>query len=286
MFNNNSNSEKINLQESKKPRGGVNRSAEFGAPLSTAHKGPFCEYVAGASLLKTSKGRDMLAVGGGIRGKVQGFSRSSRLRMLRLIACVLRDAELPCFVTLTYPDKFPTVERAKRDLDVFIRRIRRAFLAGLIWKLEPQKRGAPHYHLLVWGVDQDELFIWVVKNWYEIAGDGDINHKLFHQGKLPDSEPCVSKVDSFNGVWFYAAKYIGKVFEVAEWGKQWTGRFWGVVNPKNIPFGEKIAVEADFYHVVKVMRYQRRFAHLKYVKTMSNSVTTFCDVDQWIKKVL
>lgn len=71
---------------------------------------------------------------------------------MELIASILRDAELPNFVTLTYPAKFPTVSRAKRDLKVFQQRLIRRFPgSGGIWKLEPQERGAPHYHLLIWG---------------------------------------------------------------------------------------------------------------------------------------
>ena len=38
------------------------------------------------------------------------------------------------------------------------------------WKLEPQERGAPHYHCLIWGVDEGELLDFVAYTWYEIAG--------------------------------------------------------------------------------------------------------------------
>ena len=38
---------------------------------------------------------------------------------MELIARVQRSADLPNFVTLTYPDNFPSVKKAKRDLKVF-----------------------------------------------------------------------------------------------------------------------------------------------------------------------
>ena len=86
-----------------------------------------------------------------------------------------------------------------------------------IWKLEPQERGAPHYHCLIWGVDEEDLFDFVAYTWYEIAGNNDRNHLKFHLGLLPNSKPCVSKVRSWRGVWAYASKYLGKTFEVAGW---------------------------------------------------------------------
>jgi len=204
---------------------------------------------------------------------------------MRLIARVRRDADLPCFVTLTYPDRFPTVQEAKRDLKVFLQRLNRRFPeAGYIWKLEPQERGAPHYHLLLWGAKEYDLFEWTVKTWFEMAGQGDINHLLFHSGALHGSKRCVERVRSFKGVWFYAAKYLGKTFQVAEWGKTWTGRFWGVGRPENIPFGLEEEIDLTPGQAVKLMRLQRRFANFK-AHGRENSLTIFCDADQWILRL-
>lgn len=253
--------------------------------LSTAHIRPRVIGVVGASLLKTTKDLPQAAVGGGKRGNIVGFSSASRLRLLRLIACVRRDANLPCFVTLTYPDRFPDVQEAKRDLKVFLQRLNRRFpMAGYIWKLEPQERGAPHYHLLVWGVDERDLFDWVARTWYELAGQGDINHFLFHMGALRGSKRCVERVRSFRGVWFYAAKYLGKTFQVAEWGKMWTGRFWGVGRAENVPFGDEEEIDLTPKQAVRLMRFQRRFARYR-VHGRENSLSTFCDVDQWILRL-
>jgi hypothetical protein len=200
------------------------------------------------------------------------------------IAGVRRDAELPCFVTITYPNEFPTVEGAKRDLKIFLQRMARAWPGcGAVWKLEPQERGAPHFHMLVWGMDEGMLLAWVVNNWYEIAGHGDENHRLFHLGVLANSRPCVSKVRSWRGVWSYASKYIGKTFEVAEWGGKWTGRFWGKVKTENIPLGELHMISIDREELFRLFRLERRFAHIK--KQPKNSLMIFCDADQWIEKL-
>ena len=201
------------------------------------------------------------------------------------IGAIRRDAKLPNFVTLTYPDTFPTVERAKRDIDIFFKRLERQFpQVGYIWKLEPQQRGAPHYHLLVWGCDEGQLFRWVVNNWYEIAGDGDLNHWKFHAGALKGTRPCVQQVRSFKGVWSYASKYIGKTFEVADWGDQWTGRFWGIGNRDNIPFGKLVELSLNVRLIIQLMRYQRRFSGIR--GRDYNSLTVFCDADQWVEKLI
>jgi hypothetical protein len=187
-------------------------------------------------------------------------------------------------VTLTYPSVFPSVDRAKRDLKVYLQRLGREFPeAGWIWKLEPQERGAPHYHLLVWGVPVIRLLKWTVDAWFSIAGNGDVYHKLFHLGVLKDSKPCVQQVRSFRGVWSYASKYLGKTFDVAEWGKQWTGRFWGVGKRENVPFGHEMERETTWPTVVRIMRYQRRFSHLR--RGSGNSLTILCDADQWVEKL-
>lgn len=267
-------------QAGRAPAGDVRESA----PLSTTHIRPQIIYKAGSSILKSTKGEKMAPKGGGIRGNVSGFSKQSRHRLMVIIGGIRRNAELPSFVTLTYPCEFPSVEKAKRDLKIFLQRLNRKFGgAGFIWKLEPQKRGAPHYHLLVWGVDNSILYGWVLKNWHEIAGNGDRMHYLFHAGLLPDTQKCVTKVYSWKGVWSYASKYLGKTFDVAEWGQKWTGRFWGIGNRVNIPFGEDVVFDTSWREVVKLMRFQRRFSGIK--KGNGNSLTIFCDADQWISKL-
>lgn len=93
------------------------------------------------------------------RGKIKGFSRGSRGRLLKTVGR-LRQEALPVFVTLTYPDDFPvTPERWRRDLAALWRRIRRQWPeAAAIWKKEFKRRKsgvnagkvAPHYHMLLW----------------------------------------------------------------------------------------------------------------------------------------
>lgn len=93
------------------------------------------------------------------RGKIKGFSRGSRSRLLKTVGRLKQD-KLPVFVTLTYPDDFPvTPERWRRDLAALERRIKRQWPeAAAIWKKEFKRRKsgvnvgkvAPHFHMLLW----------------------------------------------------------------------------------------------------------------------------------------
>jgi hypothetical protein len=258
-----------------------------GPSLSKAHIRPFVEWVEGASLIKTTVYKPGASDKRGKRGKIKGFSYASRLRLLEVIGAIRRDAELPMFATVTYPDKFPTCEQAKKDLAAFVRRMKRQFSeCAMIWKMEPQERGAPHFHMLIWGVSLHELMSFVPVAWFDIAGQGDHNHLLFHLGLLKNQH-CVQAVRTFRGVWNYAAKYIGKTFEVAGWSEQWTGRFWGIINSENIPFGKICNQEVDLVQAYDLMRAQRHFMGRKGKKknkfASRGSLKTFCDADQWVK---
>jgi hypothetical protein len=58
---------------------------------------------------------------------------------------------LPRFVTLTYPRTYnPDPASWKRDVQAFRKRFERHFgKCPIVWRLELQERGAPHFHLLV-----------------------------------------------------------------------------------------------------------------------------------------
>jgi hypothetical protein len=253
--------------------------------LSTAHiRPPFIEYRSGGSLFKVCKGGETSKVGGGKRGEIKGFSSDARLRLLRLIGSIRRDADLPLFITLTYPDCFPEPSESKRHLKIFWQRLNRLCPShGSIWKLEPQERGAPHYHILTWGIHLSEVAYSIPSMWFDIAGGGDDKHLKWHLGLLGNGNVhCVQQVLSWRGVWSYASKYLGKTFAVSGWGDKWTGRYWGVVNNYNVPIGELIKQEVSINQAVQIQRYQRRFTGSKKVQRSS---TIFCDADHWVNKL-
>lgn len=161
------------------------------------------------------------------RGAVSGFSRRSRSRLLKLCASLDADrARAGLFVTLTYPSTWPSdAPDWKTHLDSFGKRLsRRCANVSAVWKLEFQKRGAPHFHLLVLGVPYIAAS-WLASAWYEIVKSGQPEHLV--------AGTQVDRVRRARSVIAYAAKYLGKV-QTTNTG-DCVGRYWGIVGRKQLP---------------------------------------------------
>lgn len=236
-------------------------AASGGVGLSTVHNSPqglkravspSVVAYGGGELIKVSGGSVKgLQPSGGVRGEVREFSRKSRKRLLEKIAMIDRRKlpRPPVFVTLTYPAEYsPDPERWKRDLDNFCKCILRRYSGAFgIWKLEFQKRGAPHFHLILLGVG----FLpskWLADSWYRIVGSGDPKHR--------QAGTSVERARSWRGIAAYLSKYIGK--NVGPIPAGYKGRFWGVLGRDN--FAEHIdAVELvlelpQFYRLRRVLQ--------------------------------
>lgn len=189
------------------------------------------------------------------RGKVRGFSKGSRRRLQRKLA-EIDTKHLPVFVTLTYPANWPGNPRVwKLHLKLFLKRLAYNFpgVAGL-WKLEPQKRGAPHYHLFIWGVSYERLRAYCDLAWFEVVGSNDPKHLA--------AGVRVERLRSWKGARSYASKYLGKVIEdVPGWEE--VGRYWGVFQKKDIPFSRVEFHEIDQRTAFMLVRYMRRYGKMK-----------------------
>lgn len=217
------------------------------------------------SLLKVSKPKGKLVSRPhGKRGQVMGFSNASRRRQMRTFAS-LDKSVLPLFVTLTYPLEFSVDYRDwKIHLDRFAKAFHRKFPDGaLIWRLEPQKRGAPHYHMFLYGVVYTgENRAWIADTWYRVVGSEDIKHH--RRGS------DVQKIKSWNGAMSYASKYAAKVQDVpaqddksdgerVDWSL--VGRWWGIRYRDNLPWSERFGGDGLSYsQSVKLLRMMRRYA--------------------------
>lgn len=163
------------------------------------------------------------------RGRVTSFSRRSRSRMMKLCSQINRDASASALcVTLTYPAEWPgAATQWKRHLDTFFKRLRRAYpRLSAIWKLEFQRRGAPHFHCLIYG----QAFIpaaWIATQWYEVVGSNDERHLA--------AGTEVRRVRSYRQAVSYAAKYLGKPTDAGE-ADPHNGRYWGVLGRRALPY--------------------------------------------------
>lgn len=261
------------------PPGREEDGTDFTRGLSTAHisrkvSGKVDFYV-GGSLIKVVKPRiSVKQAGGGIRGRVSGFSKNSRRRLMRTLGQVDKE-EMPVFVTLTYPGEWdPNYKTWKRDLDRFLKRLVYKFegVSG-VWKLEPQKRGAPHYHLIIWGANYGRLLRFVADAWYQVVGSGDNRHLL--------AGTRVEMVRSWKGVMSYSAKYLGKVVEMPD-GWENVGRYWGVFSRAAIPWAVLVSTESSYKKACELMRWLRRYAHIKARDYKSLSVFVN-DPSVWMK---
>jgi hypothetical protein len=212
------------------------------------------------------------------RGTVKTFSAASRRRFMRIMARTCK-VIMPIFVTLTYPGEFSNDPKEwKRHLKNFFARLARKFPgAAGVWKLEPQKRGAPHYHLLIWGVSYADLRFWVPRAWYEVVDSGDQRHL--------SAGTRVEKLRSRRGVMAYASKYLGKIDKAACGDGIWraAGRYWGIFQRENVPWGEMVTIPCTEKEAVQAIRYLRRFGHIRardYAK-----LTAIADADFWYAKL-
>lgn len=239
-------------------------------------------FYPGGSLIKVSKVPGWEPFEGdtrGQRGRITGFSRKSRLAFLSTAATLDRKAEPPKFVTLTYPGEYPEAfQDWKSDLQYFaIYLARRYPNAAFMWKLEPQQRGAPHFHLLLWGVpflDKD----WLSLTWYQIVGSHDERHLR--------AGTRVENIRSWNGVMSYAGKnYMGKECEAPRNWPEYTGRYWGIYGRNNLPRAEKIEIDMSYRGLIRVHRLMRKYFRSKGIdwKTGGGVLLFNSDFSTWLR---
>lgn len=185
------------------------------------------------------------------RGEIREFSRKSRTRLQQTL-CALPIQHVGrgvLFITLTYPAEYPgTWQIWKKHLDTWIKRLRRRLPACAgVWKLEPQKRGAPHFHLLLVGTP----FIarkWLSRSWFEVVGSHDDKHLV--------AGTNVQLARSHRGVVAYAAKYVAKHEQLPEEWAGGVGRWWGVFNRAGLGIEWLVAPlsQAMFYAATRITR--------------------------------
>lgn len=243
------------------------------------NRGSLTVYL-GGGLLQVKKPKSSIPgnLGGGVRGEISTFSAGSKRRLLYTFGKIQRSA-LPVMITLTYPEEFSTESQVwKNDLRKFWQRLERLLPVGCVWKLEPQKRGAPHFHMLVWGLDRVPLYdlrVWISKAWYEVVGSCDLKHLR--------AGTKVETVRSWRGVMAYASKYLGKVLnDLVGWDQP--GRFWGVKGSKNIPWAKMFSMGLTMRQCIKLLRYMRRYMHCK--RGCLPSLTMLCNnPDFWFDNI-
>jgi hypothetical protein len=174
---------------------------------------------------------------GGKRGKCKGFSKASRLNMKKKLSRLRLSGKYSFFITLTYPELYIDDMRvSKRDIDVFRKAFAREFdtFIGGFWRVEMQKRGAPHYHMLLISekpVSMKKIIEFLRKRWADIVRTSYLrsggNEKEYrkHYERHKKCGHNVQYMKSRRMVCNYISKYISKLDETIYPSD--TGRIWG-----------------------------------------------------------
>jgi len=220
--------------------------------------------------------------GGGIRDRVRGFSRTSRTNLLRRLASINRSAfkgvrGRMIFVTLTYPRKYPEdPELCKRHLKAFRKRLQREYGSfAAFWRLGIQKRGAWHFHLLLFVGPSvrsvGELRRFISSSWYEVTGKVSEGHLR--------TGTRVEAVKRWKEATSYVERYMAKPEEFPE-GLQ-TGRIWGVWNEELLPVRWD-TVQVSLRDAFMIRRIYRKLARRKGSGSL-HSITVFVRYENVIR---
>lgn len=155
----------------------------------------------------------------GIRKPIIEFSPGSRRRMLKKTTGLYGEVY---FLTLTFGRQFPDAFEGKQFLQRFLKRFFRKYPKMLVvWRLEFQKRGAVHFHLILVSaksLNPTLLKIWCQKFWHSLLKKTD-----YWQGLATAQYSCNLKVASGkNAARAYITKYAAKGdIDCAEVGRRW-----------------------------------------------------------------
>jgi hypothetical protein len=212
--------------------------------------------------------------GGGIRDRVKGFSRVSRTNLLRRLASINRGAfgafkGRIIFVTLTYPHEYPDDPKlCKHHLKALRKRLQREFgTFAAFWRMGIQKRGAWHFHLLLFvgpSMGQvGELRRFISSSWHEVTGKVSEGHLR--------TGTRVEAVKKWKEATSYIERYMAKPEEFPE-GLQ-TGRIWGVWNAELLPVQWE-TVQVSLRDAFRIRRIYRKLAQRK-VSASLHTITVF-----------
>lgn len=176
---------------------------------------------------------------GGKRGKVLTLSDASRRNLMLYLAKINRDTEAYT-LALTLPGDVQHLTSAKVHLAFkkLCNRLTAARLfpgVGFVWKRELQRRGALHYHLVLYGLEPEEtraaFHLWIATQWNSLVCVGLSDEETGKHLRWHLHPKNMEKVRG--NIARYFAKYLGKPLETV--CEEIPGRWWGKVNANALP---------------------------------------------------
>ena len=208
------------------------------------------------------------------------FTRGSRNRLLKTLHSIDWPEVAPqggLWIGLTYPGDPRHVPGERATVQAHLRRFqgrwnRRFGPARGIWKLEYQRRGAPHLHLMLVRPMTDDaddaIEEWCRRNWWEIVGSGDDDHLIHgaHVRYWVDANLLISYLTDYCDSKRYQHEAPG--------GFEDTGRWWGYWRIK--PDRQVIGVSEQTYY--RVRRAERKAYRAKRGKSMRCRTASYAGV--------
>lgn len=182
------------------------------------------------------------------------FSRNSRLRLMRITSKICLDnyAEV-VHCTFTFHNSFPSqTDDIKKLFKNFWNKLNYNFPGThFVWRLDFQKRGAPHYHIIFLfplgvRINDGEYFRLVLsKYWLESINETSIPAKLYGVKCTRTKEP--------KKFFAYVSKYAAKIEEVTN--ENYKARRWGYSRELDQ------SVIIDYYPDKELMKVFKRNLH-------------------------
>ena len=212
------------------------------------------------------------------RGKVRGFSRKSRKNLLRLVN-ELEPSDCYYFVTLTYRQwEDDNAKLWHYQLKRIFEGLRFSYpTSSGVWRLEFQKRKAPHFHILLHVPQKPEasdLRERIKTLWCRILGQSSWAFKKH-------SVDCKHVGSDYKSCALYSAIYSAK--DANDRPDINTGRQWGKYNEKHLPkkaFSTHVLCPLRQTVLRRICRkwmqaHNKRHGYARYLKSKNGSFDIF-----------
>lgn len=229
------------------------------------------------------------------REPVVSWSDKSRAKMVERLATLdyspfIFPNSLLAFITLTYPADWlvvvPSAASAKKHLHSLRKRFEREYGRPFyaVWKMEFQRRGAPHFHLLATVPSGVGFSEWLSDAWTDIVNHPDPEQRANHfiAGTGVDRAKGFNS-DTADRISYYFSKHSSANKGVKEYQnippKEWVeagsvGRFWGYWGLKPVK-REVMVSDADALFVSRCLRrWQRANSKVSRVKVWRTDMRT------------
>ncbi|MBA7539657.1 hypothetical protein ES705_31937 [subsurface metagenome] len=174
-----------------------------------------------------------------LRGQIYRFTKASRRRLRHKIMQIDWDLYHPSYAVHTYHKRWGDPWMWKADRKALDKRLFRAFpdsLEGIVWRLEFQRRSAPHFNLiLLWKKHRrpqnQALQVWLTRAWSQIIGTENDQAALLHGVKVRPVDHAPPELGRTLGYLVNDMTKLSQDVRVDQTTGELlpTGRMWGIV---------------------------------------------------------